>query len=523
MGNTILIGMGELTLADVAAVADGAPVALSPEALAHVRASRALVEQKACSDVPIYGVSTGFGALSEIKIPPDQIALLQRNLVLSHAAGVGKPLSRRETRAMMLLRAQTLALGHSGVRPAVIDMVIAMLNHGIHPVIPEKGSVGASGDLAPLAHIALGIIGEGDVEYENSIMPAQQALQRAQLQPLVLHAKEGLSLVNGTQAMAALGTLTLGEAMQLCRMADIAGTMSLEGLAGIPSAFEARIQAIRPHPGQSHCADNIRRLLANSSLYAAHGSAGAGKGSKVQDPYSLRCMPQVHGATADTLLYAHAVLTREINSATDNPLVFAQDGDIVSGGNFHGQPLALVLDFAAIAMAELGNIAERRIEQMVNPAVSGLPAFLVAQSGIHSGYMMAQITAASLVNENKILATPASVDSIPGSASREDHVSMGMTSARKLREVVRNVEAILAIEMLCAAQAIDLRAMAAHTHAIRLGQGTHAAHHALRAVVPHLDADRLLSRDIQSVIDLLHRGTFLNAVEHVTGALHPCV
>ena len=503
----VILGAAPLTLEAVQAVALGAKVELDPRTRAKVQQARDLVETKAAGDVPVYGVTTGFGALAEVKVGPDQIKELQRNLILSHSAGVGRPLSRPETRAMMFLRAQTLSEGHSGVRPEVIELVLEMLNRGVHPVITEKGSVGASGDLAPLAHLALGMIGEGQVEFEGQTMAAMDAMSRASLRPLVLEAKEGLSLVNGTQAMAALGSLALLAAEHLCRLADIAGSMTLEGLRGIPKAFDDRIQAIRPHPGQATSAKNLRRMLEGASCTSGDSA------NRVQDPYSLRCMPQVHGATRDALAYARDVFEREINSATDNPLVFPDDGEIISGGNFHGQPLALALDFAAIATAELGNISERRVEQLVNPALSGLPPFLVPESGIHSGYMMAQVTAASLVNENKVFATPASIDSIPGSASREDHVSMGMTSARKLREIAANTEAIMAVEMLCAAQAIDLQKPAA------LGQGTDAAHRTVRASVPMLEADRLLSRDIEAVLSLERRGAIVAAVQAEIGKL----
>lgn len=491
----------------VAAVANGAPARLGSKARERVLRARSVVESKAASGEAVYGVTTGFGALAEVPIPPDQIVALQRNLILSHAAGVGRPLSREETRAMMFLRAQTLSEGFSGVRPEVIELVLEMLNRGVHPVIPEKGSVGASGDLAPLAHLALTMIGEGKAELDGAILPSAEALRRVSLQPIVLAAKEGLSLVNGTQGMAAIGTLALLDAEQLCQLADVAGGMTLEGLAGLATAFDERIHNARPHPGQRECAANLRRIFAGSSLVATS------RRGRVQDPYSLRCMPQVHGATRDALAYARRVFECEINSATDNPLVFAEEQEMLSGGNFHGQPLALALDFAAIALAELGNISERRVEQLVNPALSGLPPFLVRQSGIHSGYMMAQVTAASLVNENKVLASPASTDSIPGSASREDHVSMGMTSARKLREIVANTRAILAVEILCATQAIDLRAPATP------GRATAAAHAAVRRVVPHLDADRLLAVDIEAVLALEKSGAILVAVEQALASI----
>ena len=489
--DTWLVGGRKLSLQTVAAVGAGQPVAMAPEALARVARARDVVIHKATGAQPVYGVSTGFGALAEIKIPPDQISQLQRNLILSHAAGVGRPLPRIATRAMMLLRAQTLAAGHSGVRPEVIKHLLTMLNRGIHPCIPEKGSVGASGDLAPLAHLALAMIGEGEVTCDGRTMPAMEAFAAHGMEPIVLQAKEGLSLINGTQAMAALGSLAILQSQALCTWADTSGAMSLEALCGIPSAFDSRIQALRPHPGQVASAAHLRTLLSDSELNFQTARP------RVQDPYSLRCMPQVHGASRDALQFCTDVLEREINSVTDNPLVFPDEDEIVSGGNFHGQPLALALDFAAMAVAELANIAERRIEQLLNPSLSGLPAFLAMQGGIHSGYMIAQLTAASLVNENKVLCTPASVDSIPGNANREDHVSMGMTSARKLRVIVGNTTYVLAIELLCAAQAIDMRA----SH--RLGRGVQQAYDRLREQVPTLDVDRILSRDIEAAAALL--------------------
>jgi histidine ammonia-lyase len=506
--SAIELGAAPLTLEAVSNVANGGQVALGSIARERMNASRAIVERKAAGTTPVYGVTTGFGALAEIKVPPNELRALQRNLILSHAAGVGRPLSRGETRAMMLLRAQVLSEGYSGVRVSVAEMLINCLNRGVHPVIPEKGSVGASGDLAPLAHLTLAMIGEGDVELEGKVIPAAEALQKVGLTPIVLEAKEGLSLVNGTQAMAAVGTLALLTAERSCKTADTAGSMTLEGLAGLAAAFDPRVQNARPHPGQKLTAENIRRLTEGSDMLSKNQS------KKTQDCYSLRCMPQVHGATRDALKYARDVFEREINSATDNPLVFTEDDAIISGGNFHGQPLALALDFVAIAVAELANISERRIEQLVNPSLSGLPPFLVPASGTHSGYMIAQVTAAALVNENKVLATPASVDSIPGSASREDHVSMGMTSARKLREIVGNTRVVLAVETLCAAQAMDFRAP---THA---GTGTTAAHKAVRAVVPHLDADRLMQRDIEGALSVEQSGALLKAVEEAIGALN---
>lgn len=491
MQKSVEVGEHRLTLEDVQEVAvQGRSVGLSAGAQQQVQQTRALVERKAHEDIPVYGVNTGFGSLAEIKIPSHEVEALQRNLILSHAAGVGRSLPRAATRAMMLLRAQTLAQGFSGVRLEVVNHLLAMLNGGVHPCVPEKGSVGASGDLAPLAHLTLGMLGEGRVEYEGNEVPAAVALQLAGLKPLQLQAKEGLSLVNGTQGMAALGSLAQLQAEALADLADITGALTVEGFNGHPSAFDPRIVALRPHPGAIRAAERLRGLLDGSSVHA-------GVHTKVQDPYSLRCMPQVHGASRDALAACRRTLEVEINSVTDNPLVFAHEAHILSGGNFHGQPLALSLDYAAMAVAELANIAERRIEQLLNPSLSGLPAFLVEKSGIHSGYMIAQLTAAALVNENKVLCTPASVDSIPGNANREDHVSMGMTSARKFAEVVKNAEYVLGIEWLCAAQAVDLRKPRG------LGAGTAEAHALLRAQVPLWTEDRYLAEDIEKAAALV--------------------
>ncbi len=499
----------------VAVARHRAPVELGPRARAAVVRARGYIERICAggdSSPAVYGVNTGFGALAEVRISPDQVAALQRNLVRSHAAGVGEPLPEDAVRAMMLLRAQVLAMGHSGVRPAIIDLLLAMLNRGVHPIIPRRGSVGASGDLAPLAHLALVLIGEGEALFEGVRMPGDEALRRAGLTPIELAAKEGLSLVNGTQLMTAVGALALHDAHDTARLADVSGAISLEALRGTPRAFDARIQAVRPHPGQAASASNLRRLLAGSAIVESHRDCG-----KVQDPYSLRCMPQVHGATRDTLDFVTATLEREANSATDNPLIFfpSDDGDgdaeFISGGNFHGQPIAMALDYAAIAVAELANIAERRIEQLVNPHYSGLPPFLVAESGLNSGFMMAQVTAAALVSENKILTHPASVDSIPSSAGREDHVSMGAHAALKLAQVVDAVRTVLAIELLCGIQGLDLRLPA------RPAAGLAAAHAIVRAVVPHLTQDRPMYKEIQAVRALLDDGSLMAAVDAAVG------
>jgi len=459
----------------------------------------------------VYGVNTGFGALAERRIQEGDVRALQKNLVRSHACGVGPDLGEPEVRAMMVLRAQVIALGHSGVRVEIVDALMGMLNAGVCPRIPSQGSVGASGDLAPLAHLALALIGEGEASYEGRLGPASEALAAARLAPLELQAKEGLSLINGTQYMTAVGALALRDAARLATTADIAGAISLEALKGSKRPFDERLMGVRPHPGQEVCARNLRALLTESEIMESHVNCG-----KVQDPYSLRCMPQVHGATRDALLWAYAVLEREANSVTDNPTVFLTEegADLISGGNFHGQPVAIALDLAAIAVAELANISERRVEQLVNPALSsGLTPFLAKDSGLHSGFMIAQVASASLVSENKVLCHPASVDSIPSSAGREDHVSMGSISAKKLRQVIDNVENSLAIEVLTASQGIDQR------RPLSASKGVSAAHAAVRRTVPELGDDRPLYRDIAAVARLLREGALARAVEGAVGPL----
>jgi histidine ammonia-lyase len=505
-----VLGDQPLTLEAIAEVARGGITArIGERARARMARARRAVERVAegGKDAPsVYGINTGFGALAEVRISPEEILDLQRNLVRSHACGVGPALPADCVRALMLLRAAVLAGGHAGARVEVAELLLAMLERRVHPVIPSRGSVGASGDLAPLAHLALVLIGEGEAEVEGVRLPGAQALAQAGLAPLTLQAKEGISVLNGTQLMTAVGGLVVLDAEETCRLADLAGAMSLEAYKGTPRAFDPRIHAARPHPGQRASAAHLARLLADSEIVESHRDCG-----KVQDPYSFRCMPQVHGATRDTLAYARAVLEREAESATDNPLVFVDDRDgdeIVSGGNFHGQPVALALDFVAIAVAELANISERRVEQLVNPHLSsGLPAFLAPQSGLNSGFMMAQVTAAALVSENKVLCHPASVDSIPSSAGREDHVSMGAHAAMKLAAVHDHVRTVLAIELLCAAQGLDLR------RPVRPGPGLRAAHDALRARVPAMERDRPIAPDIQEVRRMIEEGVLLRAAE----------
>ncbi|WP_437731274.1 histidine ammonia-lyase [Sorangium sp. So ce1335] len=514
-----------LSLADLEDVARrGRPVAICAEARERAAASRRAIDAIAAAGdaaPAVYGINTGFGALAETRIADHEIRALQRNLVRSHACGVGPDLGDAEVRAMIVLRAQVIALGHSGVRTEVLDLLAELLNRGVCPRIPAQGSVGASGDLAPLAHLALTLIGEGEARFEGQLMPSAVALGKAGLAPIELAAKEGLALINGTQYMTALGALALRDAAALCTAADVAGAVSLEALMGSKRPFDERLMRVRPHPGQATTAGNLRALLAGSEIMQSHADC-----PRVQDAYSLRCMPQVHGATRDAIAWAAEVLTREVNSVTDNPTVFLGTGgegggggeggaELISGGNFHGQPVALALDLAAMAAAELANISERRVEQLVNPALStGLTPFLAPRSGLHSGFMIAQVASASLVSENKVLCHPASVDSIPSSAGREDHVSMGSISARKLAQVIENVRSSLAIELITAAQGVDQR------RPLRPSAGVAAAHAAVRRVVPELAEDRPLYRDIAAAAELIRAGALIAAVEEAVGPLN---
>ncbi len=505
-----------LSLADLEDVARrGRPVAICAEARERAEASRRAIDAiVAAGDAApaVYGINTGFGALAETRIADHDIRALQRNLVRSHACGVGPDLGEAEVRAMIVLRAQVIALGHSGVRTEVLDLLAALIERGVCPRIPAQGSVGASGDLAPLAHLALSLIGEGEARFEGQLMPSAVALAKAGVAPLALAAKEGLALINGTQYLTALGALALRDAAALCTVADIAGAVSLEALMGSKRPFDERLMRVRPHPGQAGTAGNLRTLLGGSEIMQSHADC-----PRVQDAYSLRCMPQVHGATRDALAWATEVLTREVNSVTDNPTVFLGEGgaELLSGGNFHGQPVALALDLAAMAAAELANISERRVEQLVNPALStGLTPFLAPRSGLHSGFMIAQVASASLVSENKVLCHPASVDSIPSSAGREDHVSMGSISARKLSQVIENVRSSLAIELITAAQGVDQR------RPLRPSAGVAAAHAAIRRVVPELLEDRPLYLDIAAATELIRSGALIAAVEEAVGSLN---
>lgn len=501
MSATVLLDGETLTLADVEAVArSGARVEVAADARTRIERSRAVVEAAVAAGRPVYGVNTGFGRLADVAVPPARIEELQLNLIRSHACGVGPALSRADTRAVTLLRANVLAKGFSGVRPAVVDLLAEMLNRDVHPVIPEEGSVGASGDLAPLSHLALVLIGEGEAELGGEVMPGAEALRRAGLEPLSLRAKEGLALNNGTQVMTGLGALALVAAERLADTADVAGAMTLEGLRGTPDAFHPALQAARPHPGQIRSADRLRALLADSEIRESHRVGDP----RVQDAYALRCMPQVHGAFRNALGYISSVLVTEANSATDNPLIFPDvDGGLVlSGGNFHGQPVAQVLDLLAIALTDLASMSERRIERLVNPDLSELPAFLTRDPGVRSGMMLAQITAAALVSECKVLSHPASVDSIPTGASREDHVSMGTSAARKARRVLRAAETVIGIELMCAAQALEFLAP------LRPGAGVQRAYERLRTRITPLEEDRVLAPDIEAAREMVADGWF---------------
>ena len=489
-----------LTLQQIADVAKGREqVVLAAGARARVEKARHVVEDIVAQGRTVYGVNTGFGKLSDVSIDKSDLVQLQLNLVRSHSVGLGAPLPEDEARAMVLLRANVLASGFSGARPLVIDTLIEMLERGVTPVIPEKGSVGASGDLAPLAHLALAAIGEGEVFYKGERLPAAIGLQRAAIQPLHLEVKEGLALLNGTQAMGAVGALALHRAERLVQLADVAGAMTVEALKGTPVAFDERIHAARPHPGQLAVAAHLRELMRDSEIRESHLE----NDPRVQDAYSLRCMPQVHGAVRTSLSHARQVVEIESGSATDNPLVFADTGEVLSGGNFHGAPLALVFDYAAIALTDLMSITERRIDRLVNPdSNEGLPPFLTAQPGISSGFMMLQVTAVALLNEAKVLAHPACIDNVPTDGGKEDHVSMGMTSATKLRSIVNLAEMTTAIELMTAAQALENHAPLAP------GRGVKQAYEIVRKLVPPLTQDRPMSGDIEKLTAAIRRGEF---------------
>jgi histidine ammonia-lyase len=509
--NALHINGNDLTLEAVREVAEPESrraVLLDPDARESVNLARSVVDEIVASNKLAYAITTGVGKLSDVRIAGEQIRELQINLVRSHSVGVGDPLSVAETRAMMLLRANSLAKGHSGIRAIVIDTLCEMLNRGVLPVVPSQGSVGASGDLAPLAHLALSLIGEGECfDDKGARIPSAEALKRAQVRPLVLEAKETISLINGTQAMLSVGTLALLAAETLVDTADVLGGLCCDALKGTDTAFDERIHKARPHSGQIKTAANLRRMLEGSQIRESHRDCG-----RVQDAYSLRCIPQVHGAVRDTLAHCREVFETEANSAVDNPLVFITDaksvqGDVISGGNFHGEPLAFALDFLAIALSALAGISERRIERLVNPALSeGLPPFLAAGAGLNSGFMMPQVTAAALVSENKVLSHPASVDSITTSGNKEDYVSMGMTAATKLKRIVDNTRNVLAIEAMAVAQAIDFLAP------LKTSKRGQAAHAVIRSVCPTMEKDRVMYADFARIAALIANGKVAEAL-----------
>lgn len=512
----VFIDGKSLTIEDVVAVArHGVKVEIRQKARERVKRCRQALEELVKKKKVVYGVTTGVGALGRIIIPPEDIKKLQSNVIRSHSAGVGKPIAKDVTRALMLLRANTLAKGHSGIKLKTLETLVQMINKGVHPVIPEKGSVGASGDLAPLSHMTLVIMGEGEAEYKGKVMSGKEALEKAGIRPVELDSKEGLALNNGTQLMTAIGALAVYDAERLIKTAEIAASLSLEALSGIFDAFDERIHRVRPHPGQMTVARNIRSIIVGSQIIQSSEklmkTLGKHETRPPQDPYSLRCTPQVLGAVRDVIAYARRVIETEINSATDNPLIFIDDGQCLSCGNFHGQPISVAMDMLGIALTVIGNISERRIARLVDESLSmGLPAFLIhkeAEKGTHSGLMLTQVTAAALASENKSLAHPASVDSIPTSANFEDFVSMGSIAARKAMEILQNVQYIVAIELLCAAQGVDFRGPE------KLGKGTKAVYSVIRRKVPALKEDRVISVDIEKMAELVRSGELADFVE----------
>ncbi len=505
----IFVGMEGMTLEDLANISrQGVKVQLTKGSKKRIKKTRELIEQLVQEEKSIYGVTTGFGALSDVAISKKDTRQLQENILMSHSAGVGDVFDEETVRAVMALRIKDLARGHSGIRLETVRHLITLLNQGVCPVVPEKGSVGASGDLVPLAHLSLVLIGQGEAFYKGRRISGLEALNRCGIKPLRLEAAEGLALINGTQVMTAIGGLAVYDALELSKLIDIAAAVSLEVLMGSRMEFDPRIHQVRPHPGQAAVADNMYRITQNSEIITSHKDC-----RRIQDAYTLRCSPQVHGASKDAVAYVKNVVETEMNASTNNPLIFPESQEFLLGGNFHGQPVALAMDFLCMAVAEFANISERRIERLVNPKLSGLPAFLVSDGGLNSGFMLAQYTAASLVSENKVLSHPACVDSITTSANKEDHVSMGTISARKCREVVKNSENVIAIELLCGAQALDL-----FTN-VNPGEGTLAAYTVIRDAVSHLDNDRILSKDIDTIKQLMRSGKILEAVERRVGKL----
>ena len=502
MKDIVILTGEDLSLYDIHIVCcHDVPVALSEEAKERILTSRKTVDDLVAEGKTVYGITTGFGKFSDVCISQDECKLLQKNLIITHAVGAGEPFSREASRGIILLRVNNLAKGYSGARLEVVQTLVEMLNRGVTPVIPQKGSLGASGDLAPLSHMVLPMLGLGEAQYQGKRLPGAEAMALAGIPTVELVAKEGLALINGTQAMTSTGCLTLFDSLELMEMANIAAALSFEAHQGVVDALDERVHTIRAHWGQLETARMLRKLLEGSRNVTRQGQI------RVQDRYSLRCTPQVHGASWDALEYVKGRVETEMNSVTDNPIIFSDTREGISGGNFHGQPMALAFDFLGIALAELANISERRIESLVNPSISGLPAFLVENGGLNSGFMIVQYTAAALVSENKVLAHPASVDSIPSSGNQEDHVSMGTIAARKAGEIMGNLRRVIAMELMCACQAIDLR-----SGKDGLGIGTRAAYEAVRSVCPMLKEDRPLYEDINRCEDLLQGGILLSAV-----------
>ncbi len=505
---TISLGEAKLTMEELLAVARGrATVTLSEEAETSMCRSREVVDKCVAEKKVVYGLTTGFGKFSDVTISKEDTLSLQENLIMSHACGVGEPLPDEVVRAMMLLRINALAVGCSGIRVSTLQTLIEMLNKNVIPVVPSKGSLGASGDLVPLAHMSLVLLGMGEAKYMGEKMSGAKAMETAGIVPVKLTSKEGLALINGTPAMCSLGALAISDAEILMKSADVIAALTMEAEYGIVDAMDERLHKVRRQPGQIITAENMRRLFEGSQYISHQGER------RVQDAYSFRCIPQIHGASRDTIGFVRTVIENELNAVTDNPIIFADTGDAISGGNFHGQYLAIGLDVLGIALAEIANVSERRIERLVNPALSGLPAFLVKHGGLNSGMMIAQYTAAALVSENKVLAHPASVDSIPSSANQEDHVSMGMTAARKAREILKNVTEVLAIEVMCAAQAVEFQGPEG------LSPAGKAVYSLIREQVPPLEKDRILYTDIEKCSGLLRSGAILGAAESVIGLL----
>ena len=507
--SVIYIDGESLNIEDVVKVArQNNKIDLTEEATIRIEQARKVVDEFVDNEKVVYGITTGFGKFSDVAISKEETQDLQTNLIMSHACGVGNPLDEEVSRAIMLLRVNALAKGFSGIRLSTLKVLIDMLNRGVHPLIPEKGSLGASGDLAPLSHMVLVMLGMGEAIYRGEKLSGKVAMERAGIKPIRLTSKEGLALINGTQVMTAIGALTLYDAIGVMKMADISASMTLEALRGITDAFDLRIHALRPHKGQGDSAGNLLKITEGSSLTTKQGEI------RVQDAYSLRCTPQIHGASKDTIEYVLNKINIEINSVTDNPIIFSDEKDVISGGNFHGQPMALAFDFLGIAISEIANVSERRIERLVNPQLSGLPAFLTEKGGLNSGFMIAQYSAAALVSENKVLAHPASVDSIPSSANQEDHVSMGTIAARKARDILENTINVLAIEILAAAQAIDF------SDSEELGNGTKTAYEIVRENVATLHEDRVMYVDINKCAELIKKHIIVDKVENSIGKLN---